>query len=1310
MGNRLHTYVRMSLAFICLTFLFSSFVFAQNVNFRVMTYNGLKLDGTDTDRQAAFQTVLQAANPDILLMQEIVDAAGADLILSALNAAGNQYSRATFINGTDTDNMLFYRNSIGTLTSQTEIPTALREISEYVMQIGSNEIRFYSAHLKASSGSSNETLREAEVTILRNHLNNLPAGTEFVIVGDFNLYDSNEPAYQKFIANEADNDGRAEDPLAASGGVGDWHINPAFASVHTQSPRTTQFGGGANGGLDDRFDFILTSFGINDNAKVDMIPGTYTAFGNDGNHFDTSLIDGPNSVVSAAVAQAIHDASDHLPVYADFVSLGSGGGNIPPVANANGPYNGTTTGPVNFSSAGSSDSDGTITSYSWTFGDGNSSTLANPSHTYAADGSYSVSLTVTDNGGATSNDVTTATISTGSGSGAVVFSEVFYDTPGTDSQEEWIELYNGTSNSVDLSNWTITDNNGTGSTFTIPGGTTISSGTYLTIAVNSTGFNALYSFDADVYGSIPALNNSGDALLLNDATSTLIDAVAWEGGASSGVPSGWGSSSSPSAPTGSSITRTNVTTDTDTFSDWSVVSGNGNPQVQPTNAAPVAVANGPYAGNTGASIAFSSSGSSDSDGTIASYSWTFGDGNSSTLANPTHSYSSAGSYTVQLTVTDNLGATGVSSTSATVTDISGTGVLFSEVFYDTPGTDSQEEWIEIYNGTGSDVDLSSWTITDNNGTGSVYTFPANTTILDATYLTVAINSTGFNALYSFDADIYGSIPALNNTGDALLLKNDSGQTVDAVAWEGGASGGVPTGWGSTSSPTAPTGSSITRTNVTTDTDTFSDWSVASANGDPQVQPSANADPTAVINGPYTGTEGISIAMSSAGSSDSDGSIASYAWTFGDGNSSTLANPSHTYASAGSYTVSLTVTDNDGATNQAQTTATVDAVSSSSIKLAQGVLSGVSSSWQTVNLSETYTSMVVVASPLYDNTNLPAVTRIRNASGNSFEVKVQNPGNTALSGYTVHYMVMEEGVYTDAADGVKMEAVKFTSTTTDFKGSWSAQSQSYSNSYSSPVVLGQVMSENDSEWSVFWARGSSRTTAPNSSNLRVGKHVGEDSNTSRSNETIGYVIIESGSGTIDSTPFSAGLGSDIVKSVTNAPPYNYSISGLSTSESAIVSAAAMDGNDGGWPVLYGSGSVSLTSLSLAFDEDQISNNERSHTTEQVAYIVFGTPVMSKDVVSTDEAFVEIPEEISISQNYPNPFNPSTTIDFELNETANVTLSVYNMLGQEVARLVDGQRSAGVHTVTFDASNLSTGIYIYRLNAGGKSFTKKMLLAK
>lgn len=80
---------------------------------------------------------------------------------------------------------------------------------------------------------------------------------------------------------------------------------------------------------------------------------------------------------------------------------------------------------------------------------------------------------------------------------------------------------------------------------------------------------------------------------------------------------------------------------------------------------------------------------------------------------------------------------------------------------------------------------------------------------------------------------------------------------------------------------------------------------------------------------------------------------------------------------------------------------------------------------------------------------------------------------------------------------------------------------------------------------------------------------------------------------------------------------------------------------------------------------------------------------------------LPEEFSLTQNYPNPFNPSSTILYELPERAEVTLSVYNMLGQRVALLIDGEVQPGRHEAVFEASNLSSGNYIARFSARGTS---------
>ncbi len=84
--------------------------------------------------------------------------------------------------------------------------------------------------------------------------------------------------------------------------------------------------------------------------------------------------------------------------------------------------------------------------------------------------------------------------------------------------------------------------------------------------------------------------------------------------------------------------------------------------------------------------------------------------------------------------------------------------------------------------------------------------------------------------------------------------------------------------------------------------------------------------------------------------------------------------------------------------------------------------------------------------------------------------------------------------------------------------------------------------------------------------------------------------------------------------------------------------------------------------------------------------------------------------SLAANYPNPFNPTTSISFEMAETANAELAVYNMAGQKVATLVNGLVGAGSHEVTFDASNLSSGVYFYTLYSGNMVETRKMILTK
>jgi len=89
---------------------------------------------------------------------------------------------------------------------------------------------------------------------------------------------------------------------------------------------------------------------------------------------------------------------------------------------------------------------------------------------------------------------------------------------------------------------------------------------------------------------------------------------------------------------------------------------------------------------------------------------------------------------------------------------------------------------------------------------------------------------------------------------------------------------------------------------------------------------------------------------------------------------------------------------------------------------------------------------------------------------------------------------------------------------------------------------------------------------------------------------------------------------------------------------------------------------------------------------------------------------VPKTFALEQNYPNPFNPSTAISYQLPVAGNVSLKVFDMLGKEVATLVNARQEAGAYTVNFNANNLSSGVYFYRLQAGNFVQTRKMMLVK
>jgi len=297
---------------------FLSVIVSAQTQHTIMSYNVLNLVLTDTlERNPHFRTIFSNIQPDILVCQEMTSVTGVNGFLSrVLNKVSSGYAAGTFINGFDTDNAIYYKTDLFTFLSNTPIATGLRDINEFRLRYNStgDTIIIYSLHLKAGDSSSDSLQRAAEVDILRNRTNSLPPNSNFIVVGDFNIYNSNESAFQKLL-NQSQS-GYFIDPLNL---IGRWNNNAACAPYHTQSTRTRNLGdGGATGGLDDRFDMILMSQGIMNPGGITYIPGSYIAYGNDGLHFNDSINKPPNNAVGQTVANALHYATDHLPVIARF--------------------------------------------------------------------------------------------------------------------------------------------------------------------------------------------------------------------------------------------------------------------------------------------------------------------------------------------------------------------------------------------------------------------------------------------------------------------------------------------------------------------------------------------------------------------------------------------------------------------------------------------------------------------------------------------------------------------------------------------------------------------------------------------------------------------------------------------------------------------------------------------------------------------------------------------------------------------------------------------------------------------------------
>jgi serine protease len=427
-----------------------------------------------------------------------------------------------------------------------------------------------------------------------------------------------------------------------------------------------------------------------------------------------------------------------------------------------------------------------------------------------------------------------------------------------------------------------------------------------------------------------------------------------------------------------------------------------------------------------------------------------------------------------------------------------------------------------------------------------------------------------------------------------------------------------------------------------------------------------AAPVANFSGtPTSGTAPLTVAFTDL----STNGPTSWAWTFGDGGTSTAQNPSHTYTSAGTYTVTLTATNSYGSDGETKT--------------GYISVSNPPTNPPVANFSGTPTSGTAPLTVAFTDLSTNTPTSWSWTFGDGGTSTAQNPSHTYTSAGT--YTVTLTATNSYGSDGeTKTDYITVTSTPT-----WTVITfDNFESGMGSYTDGGGDMS-----------RYRSTTYA----------HQGSYS-----------ADIQDNSGTASSFYHTNG----------------YNVSGYSEMEVDFwFRAVSMENGEDFW-VQYYNGSAWVTVKSFIAGTD-FSNNTFYHVVVPISRSSYNFPTNAKlrfmcDASdNNDDVYIDeiewrgsggsgssnsgeiagmLPDGFSLNQNYPNPFNPITTIRFGLPTAMHITLEVYNILGQRVTVLTDEYMEAGDHQVTWDASTYSSGVYLYRLAAGGYVQTHKMILIK
>ena len=315
--------------------LLQSSAFAQT-SIKVLSYNILNYpQGEIPNREDTLALILDYVQPDLFLIQELKSEEGYNTIYnSCFSDLQDPFAQVTYVpqnsnpgSSWPLQQSLIYNERLFGLAEEGIRTSPIRDMNRYKLYLKDEAhllgdttfLYVFVAHLKSSQGSENEQLRLEMMEAFTAYFNTLPADALAIFGGDFNLYSSDEPAYQLLLS--PNNLLQWQDPINAPGV---WsNGNYPFKQILTQSTRSSSiFGDGAGGGMDDRFDFIMATDALmNSISPIHYTPNSYLALGNNGSCYNQNITDcDEDNEVPMYILNALYHMSDHLPVVMELQS------------------------------------------------------------------------------------------------------------------------------------------------------------------------------------------------------------------------------------------------------------------------------------------------------------------------------------------------------------------------------------------------------------------------------------------------------------------------------------------------------------------------------------------------------------------------------------------------------------------------------------------------------------------------------------------------------------------------------------------------------------------------------------------------------------------------------------------------------------------------------------------------------------------------------------------------------------------------------------------------------------------------------